>query len=43
MSERAAFRYTMKSTSDSKSPCGVPTTELNGVDRASSTLALISR
>ena len=36
--QRAASRYTMKSTGDSESPCGVPTIVLNGADSASSNL-----
>ena len=31
----------MKSTGDSESPCGVPTVELNGADRATSALTVI--
>ena len=38
---KAASMYTMKSTGDSVSPCGVPTVELNGADRTSSTPTVI--
>ena len=38
---RAASRYTMKSTGDSKFPCGVPTVVLYGADSASSNLSLM--
>ena len=38
---RAASRYTMKSTGDSESLCGVPTVVLNGADSASSNLTVM--
>ena len=38
---RAASRSTTKSTGDNESPCREPTVELNGADRASSTLTVV--
>ena len=37
----ATSRYTMKSTGNSESPCGVPTVVLNAADSASSTLTVM--
>ena len=37
---RAVSRYTMKSTGDSESPCGVPAVVLNGAERTSSILTV---
>ena len=38
---RVLLYYTMKSTGDSESPCGVPTVVLGGADSASSTLMVM--